>query len=363
MSKEFINLSGGDPDAEAPKWAVDATIEAIQKGGTWTHYAAMTNHPELFKQAVVDYYKQFGPEYEVNQVIPTAGSSAALYIALATALKAGDEVLLWNPFYAGHKWILDEMDVKMNLAPLIPETNYHPDLDATAEAITDKTKAVIICNPGNPTGTVFTEKELRTVTDMAIDHDLTILSDEIYLHYIYDDNKFISTASLGEEVKERTINIMSFSKTFSMTGWRLGYDIVPDKYLDKAKRVFSMTGPRPANFVYAAGIAALQGDFSYVEARRQIYEQRRNYFCKAIRDLGFPCHMFEGAFYAWFDARSTGLSSEQFVNKLKEKENCLLSPGNMFGVGYDGFIRVPLVRPIPVLEDVVDRVGSFVKGL
>ena len=363
MSKEFINLSGGDPDAEAPTWAVDATIEAIQTGGAWTHYAAMSDHPEQFKQAVVDYYRQFGPEYEPRQVIPTAGSSAALYIALACALEKGDEVLLWNPFYAGHKWILDEMGVKMNLAPLLPEINYHPDLDATAEAVTDKTRAVIICNPGNPTGTVFNEKELKAVTDLAIDNDMTILSDEIYLHYVYDDHRFISTASLGEEVKESTINIMSFSKTFSMTGWRLGYDIVPEKYLDKAKRVFSMTGPRPANFVYAAGIAALRGDFSYVEERRRIYEQRRNYFCKAIDDLGFPCNLFEGAFYAWFDARSTGLSSDEFVKRLKEEENCLLSPGNWFGVGFDGFIRVPLVRPVPVLEDVVERVENFVKGL
>ncbi|MFH1179458.1 MAG: aminotransferase class I/II-fold pyridoxal phosphate-dependent enzyme, partial [Candidatus Bathyarchaeota archaeon] len=316
-----------------------------------------------FKKAVVDYYRQFGPEYETGQVIPTAGSSAALYIALATTLKAGDEVLLWNPFYAGHKWILDEMGVKMNLAPLLPETNYHPDLEATAEAVTDKTKAVIICNPGNPTGTVFNEKELRAITDIALEHDLAILSDEIYLHYVYDDNKFISTASLGEEVKERTINIMSFSKTFSMTGWRLGYDIVPEKYLDKAKRVFSMTGPRPANFVYAAGIAALRGDFSYVEARRNVYEQRRNYFCKAIDALGFPCHMFEGAFYAWFDARSTGLSSDELVKGLNEQENCLLSPGSWFGEGYDGFIRVPLVRPVPILEEVVNRVEGYTKGL
>jgi aminotransferase len=122
-------------------------------------------------------------------------------------------------------------------------------------------------------------------------------------------------------------------------------------------------GPRSANFVYAAGIAALTGNFSYVEERSRIYEQRRNYFCKAIYDLGFPCHLFEGAFYAWFDARSTGLGSDGFVQKLNEQENCMLSPGNWFGIGFDGFIRVPLVRLVPVLEEVVERVENFVKGL
>ncbi len=297
MTKDFINLSGGDPDAEAPKWAVDATLEAIKGGGDWTHYAQMTDHPEQFKTAVVDYYKQFGPEYDAGQVIPTAGSSAALYIALASTLKEGDEALLWNPFYAGHKWILDEMGVKMNLAPLDPENNYRPKLDEISDKITPKTKAVIICNPGNPTGTVFNEAELRHITDLAVENDMAILSDEIYLHYVYGDAKFISTASLSEEVRERTINIMSFSKTFSMTGWRLGYDIVPERYLDRAQRITRMVGPRPAHFVYAAGIAALKGDLGYVEKRRQIYQGRRDYFCKAIDDLSFPCHMFEGAFY------------------------------------------------------------------
>jgi aminotransferase len=359
MTGKFINLSGGDPDAEAPKWAIDAILNAIKDGGEWTHYPHMTNHPEQFKTAVVDYYKQFGPEYKTKQILPTSGSTAALYIALASVLKEGDEALLWNPFYAGHKWILDEMGVKMNLAPLDPEKKYRPKLDEIVDKITPKTKAIIICSPSNPTGTVFNEKELKYITNLAIENDLAILSDEIYLHYVYDDSKFISTASLSEEVKDRTFNIMSFSKTFSMTGWRLGYNIVPERYLERAKKIFRMTSARPATFVYAAGIAALTGDFGYVEKRRKIYQTRRDYFCKAINDLGFPCHKFEGAFYSWFDARSTGLGSQEFVDRLHKDENCLLSPGSWFGTDTEGFIRVPLVKDILILEDVVDRIKRF----
>jgi aminotransferase len=358
MSKDFINLSGGDPDSEAPQWAIEATLNAIKEGGQWTHYSVMTDVQQQFQKAVVDYYKQFGPEYEAKNVVPTAGSSAALYIALASVLNRGDEVLLWSPFYAGHKWILDEMGVKMNLAPLLPETNYHPDIETLEDYVTPKTKAVIICNPANPTGTVFTRSELRAIGDLAIDKDLTIFADEIYLHYIYDDNKFVSTASL-DGLFDRTINIMSFSKTFSMTGWRLGYDIMPESYLDKANRIRRMTGPRPAVFVYAAGIAALRGDFGYVEKRKKAYDERRRYFVKAINALDYPCHMFEGAFYAWFDARKTGLTSNEFVENLHEQENLLLSPGSMFGNDTDGFIRVPLVRPVPVLKDVIERIEKF----
>ena len=362
MTNDFINLSGGDPDCEAPPWAIEATMNAIKEGGRWTHYAVMTDVQKQFQQAVVYYYKQFGPEYEPKNVVPTAGSSAALYIALASVLSRGDEVLLWNPFYAGHKWILDEMGVKMNLAPLIPETNYHPEVESLHEHITKKTKAVIICNPANPTGTVFTEKELKTIGDHAVDNDLTIFADEIYLHFIYDDNKFVSTASIGD-LYDRTINIMSFSKTFSMTGWRLGYDIMPESYLEKANKIRRMTGPRPAVFIYAAGIAALRGDFGYVEKRREAYDERRKYFVNAINEIGFPCHLFEGAFYAWFDARKTELTSNEFVSRLHDKENVLLSPGSMFGCDTDGFIRVPLVKPVPVLEDVINRIERFSESL
>jgi aminotransferase len=175
------------------------------------------------------------------------------------------------------------------------------------------------------------------------------------------DKKFVSIASLSEEYKARTINIMSFSKTFSMTGWRLGYDIVPDMYLEKAKLIAGLTAPRPATFVFKAGISCLRGDFKYVDERRAVYKARRDYFCKAVDDLGWPCHMFDGAFYAWFDVTSTGLNSQEFLKKLHKEQNVLLSPGDRFGA--DGFMRVPLIKPVPVLEEVVGRLKEFKSGL
>ncbi len=341
---------------------VATALDAIKEGGRWTHYAGQ-EIPRRFQEAVVDYYKAFGPEYKPENVIPTAGSSAALFISLRTVLDQGDEILLWSPSFVGHYRILNSLGVKMSIAPLTRETGYHPDLVTLEDCIGPETKAVLVCNPNNPTGTVFTEKELRAIGDLAIDYDLTIFSDEIYLHYVYDDNEFYSTASF-EGLEERTINIMSFSKTFSMTGWRLGYTIVPDRYLERASTIASMTASRPATFVYAAGTAALRGDMSYVEERRQAYDERRRYFCIAVNDIeGLRCHLFEGTFYAWFDARSYGLGSEEFCERLRERENVALSPGNRFGVKTDGFIRVPLVQPVPVLEDVVERLERFVQSL
>jgi aspartate aminotransferase len=362
LSKEFIKISGGDPDVEAPQYAINEALLGIIEGGQNTHYPHYSGFPDLFKEAVVDYYKRFtGVEYDPRNVVPAAGSSAAIYIALLSCLERGDEVLMFSPYYRGHRTIFNGMGVKMNLVPLYRETKYHPNVDEIAEYVTPKTKAALICNPANPSGTVFTADELKTVGDLAVDNDFTLLADEIYLHFTYDGHKFTSIAGLSDEYKERTISIMSFSKTFSMTGWRLGYDIVSEKYLKKAELIRSMSAPRPATFVYRAGIACLRGDFEYVEERRLEYKKRRNYFCTAVNNLGWPCHIFEGAFYGWFDITSTGMGSQEFNNKLKTAQNLELSPGDMFGV--DGFIRIPLVKPISVLKDVVQRLKDFKSNL
>ncbi|MBD3172540.1 aminotransferase class I/II-fold pyridoxal phosphate-dependent enzyme [Candidatus Bathyarchaeota archaeon] len=362
MSKEFIKLNAGDPDVEAPQYAINEALIGIIEGGKNTHYPHYSGYPDQFKEAVVDYYKNFtGVEYETKNVVPAAGSSAALYVALSACLEKGDEVLMFTPYYMGHANIFNGMGVKMNMVPLYRDRNYHPDVDEIAEHVTSKTKAALICNPANPTGTVFTAEELKTIGDLAVDHDFALLADEIYLHFIYDDNEFVSTAGLSDAYKDSTINIMSFSKTFSMTGWRMGYDIVPERYLEKANLIRGMSAPRPATFVYRMGVACLRGDFKYVEERCAEYKRRRDYFCKAVDDLGWPCHMFEGAFYAWFDIRDTGLGSQEFLKRLNDDQNVALSPGDRFGA--DGFIRVPLVQPVPVLEEVVDRLEEFKTSL
>jgi aspartate/methionine/tyrosine aminotransferase len=287
MVKELIKLNAGDPDVEAPQYAINEALLGIIEGGMNTHYPHYSGYPDRFAEAVVDYYKGFaGVQYKPEDVIPAAGSSAALYIALSACLEKGDEVLMFSPYYMGHTNIFNGMGVKMNMVPLYKETNYHPNVDEIADHVTSKTKAALICNPANPTGTVYTPEELKTIGDLAVDNDFALLADEIYLHFTYGGHNFTSIASLNDAYKERTLGIMSFSKTFSMTGWRLGYDIIPEKYKKKADIIRGMCAPRPATFIYRAGIACLRGDFKYVDDRRAEYEKRRNYFCKAVDDLG-----------------------------------------------------------------------------
>jgi aminotransferase len=297
-------------------------------------------------------------------VIPCAGSSAALYIAFRTILNKGDEILMFEPTWSGYFSRLDRLGVKQNFVLLEKENAYHPDINMIAESVTPKTKAVLICNPNNPTGTVFTPEELKAVGDLAVDHDLGIFSDEVYLHFVYDDYKFTSMSSLSEKIMDRTINIMSFSKTFSMTGWRLGYIIVPKMYEAKAKKIVGMVAPRPPTFIYAAGEAALRGDFKYVDEIRATYDARRKYFCKAANAIdGLECDLFEGSFYAWIDARSTGLGSQEFVDRFAEAENVYLSPGHSFGPNQDGMLRVPLCQKMPVLKESITRLERFMASL
>ena len=362
MPKSPIDLNAGDPDAEAPRCVIDAISEAIRMGGDWTHYGG-ADIPQKFREAIAEYYKSFGPDYKPENIIPTAGSSAALYIALTTVLEKGEEILLWEPSYSGHYGLLRSMGMRMTVAPLKEETGFHPDLETLEEFLTGRTKAVLICNPNNPTGTVFTERELRVIGEMAKDHDLTILSDEIYLHFVYDDNRFTSTASL-DGFEERTINIMSFSKTFSMTGYRLGYVIAPERYLERARAIAGMTAARPATFVYAGGIAALKSGMPYVGERRREYDARRRYFCNAVDKIdGLSCSPFEGAFYAWFCIRSLGVGSVDFCDGLLKEENVSVRPGKNFGIHIDDYVRVPLVQPLPVLKEAVERINDFVKSL
>ena len=360
-----INLDAGDPDAEAPKRAIEAAIEAIERGGEWTHYSHLgrTKPKDAFLEAVVEYYKQFGPRYRSEQVLPTAGSGAALYIAMATVANRGDEILLFDPTFVGYFMKLKTMGVKPVFARLIKERGFHMDCDALEDCISSKTKAVLLCNPNNPTGTVYTRDELDAIRRLALDNDLYVIADEIYLHYIYDDNVFTSIASL-KDMMERTISVMSFSKTFSMTGWRLGYAMIPEKLVSKAREFLSLTSSNPTTFVLAAGVSALKEGWTYVEERRREYDRRRKYFCNAIDKIGgLSCKPFEGAFYAWIDVSKTGLGSEQFVERLNKAENLQLTNGLRFGPASDRFVRAALVKPVSILEEAVKRLERFVGSL
>lgn len=358
-SDAFIRNGSGDPDFEAPPYVKEAAIKAIQEGGRWTHYA-QAGVPE-FQEAVVKYYSKYGVKYEPSQVRPTAGSSNALNAVLGALLKPGDECITFDPTFGTHFRTPPTFGAKVAFVPLSKGT-FHMDIDALGKVVSDKSKLIVLCNPNNPAGTVFTRRELQAIADVAIEHNIVVLADEIYNEFIYDGKKHVAIASL-KGMKERTVVVMSFSKTFAMTGWRLGYYIVPEELSDKFTRGVIMAAP--ATFIQKAGAIALGSSFEAVEKMCAEYDKRRKYFVGRLNEMkGVSCHMYEGAFYAYPDIKKLGIPSAKFVEELAAKEKVQISDGSAFGpVVAQGHLRIPLVKPIEVLDTIASRMERYIKTL
>ena len=250
-SDEFIRIPGGDPDFEAPQHVKDAAIKAIQEGGRLTHYAHI-GIPE-FLEAVVKYYSKYGVKYDSSNVRPTAGSSNALNAVLAAFLKPGDECIVFDPTFTPHFRVPPTLGANVVYVPL-NRGQFHMDSRELRVRVTDKSRLMILCNPNNPAGTVYTKEELEAIAEVAIEEDIIILADEIYNEFVYDGRKHIAMPSI-DGMRERTVVVMSFSKTFAMTGWRLGYYIVPEELNAKISGMPVATAP--STFVQMAGAAAL----------------------------------------------------------------------------------------------------------
>jgi aminotransferase len=243
--------------------------------------------------------------------------------------------------------------------PLKNEKDYRLDADALNEKVNKKTKMIVICNPNNPSGTVFSYQELMKIAEIAQDNKLIILSDEVYSEFVWDGRKHISIACLPE-MKERTIISSSFSKTFAMTGWRLGY-LLADSYLIKKMQKIPL-GYRTNTFVQIAGVEALNGSWKPVEEMRGEYEKRRNFMVPRLNDIdGIRCHNPEGAFYLFPSFKELGIKSEAFCTSLLIKKRILARPGTAFGKSCEYHMRIPLIKPIDVLEKIASDIESHVK--
>jgi aminotransferase len=359
IPEDVLRITGGDPDFEAPPHVLEAAIKGMQEGGRWTHYS-FGGVPE-FKEAVVNYYSKYGVRYDPSQVYPTAGSSSALTSAMAAILEPGDECIVFDPTFVPHFRNPPYFGAKVVYIPL-KEGTFHMNPDELRNYVTDKSKMIILCNPNNPAGTVYTQEELTAIAEVAIENNIIVLADEIYNEFIYDGRKHVAIASLNG-MKEKTIVVMSFSKTFAMTGWRLGYYIAPDEQAEKMARVPFRASP--STFVQKAGAAALTGSFEHVRKMCEEYDRRRSFFVKRLNEIeGITCHMFEGAFYAYPNIRELGITTSKFLEKFAKKEKVLFSDGSRFGPELaKGHLRIPLVKPVDILKSVASKLERFVKKL
>lgn len=357
--KGAISLGVGEPDFVTPWHIRDEGIYAIEKGRT--HYTSNSGLLEL-REEICNYLKRrFNLDYKVSETLVTVGGSEAVDLALRTILSKGDEVLIPEPSFVCYK----PCTTLAGGVPVTIETKAENSFKLTKEDvlshITDKTKVLILSYPNNPTGAVMTKEDLQEIADVVKEHNLMVISDEIYAELSYDE-KHVSIASL-EGMKERTIIINGFSKAFAMTGWRLGYTVGNEeiiKAMTKVHQYAIMCAPTMCQF---AAVEALKNGDNSIEAMRDEYNYRRKVIVDGFNNMGLTCFNPQGAFYIFPSIKSTGMDSETFCEKLLQDQKVAVVPGTAFGKCGEGFLRVSYAYSIDTINLAIERIGDFIKKI
>ena len=356
-----ISLGVGEPDFKTP-WHIRQTgINTLEQGATrYTANAGLS----LLRDEIADYYKRkFNVQYDPKtEITVTVGGSEGIDMAIRSLVCPGDEVLVVEPSFVCYKPIIEICGGVP--VPIVTknEDNFKLMPEEIENAVTDKTKLIVLPFPNNPTGAVMRKGDLEKIAAVIKKHDLLILSDEIYSELTYGDEEHTTIASL-DSMRERTIIINGFSKTYSMTGWRLGYALGPApiiKQMTKLHQYAIMSAPTTSQY---AAIEALRNGDDDIKKMREDYDMRRRFTVDAFRKIGLDCFEPEGAFYLFPCIKSTGLSSEEFGEKLVVSKRVAVIPGNAFGDCGEGFIRVSYCYSIDNIKEAVRRIGEFIKEL
>ena len=365
---DVVGFGTGEPDFRTPENICEAAHKAIDDGKT--KYTPAAGIPAL-RQAVADRLRaDYGLEYEASQIVVASGAKHNVYIMLVTLLNPGDEVIIPGPY-----WLTYEEAVRMaGGVPVKVDADEANLFKITAEqlesAVTDRTKLFMITNPCNPTGTLYAEDELRALCAVCVKHDLYIMADEIYSGLVYDGKKFTSVASLGEDVKERTVLITGVSKSYAMTGWRIGYAAANERIAKVMSNYISHSTGAPSTISQFAAVEALTGPQDTIYAMRDVFEERRNYFVDRVSRMeGVSCVKPEGAFYIMMNikpqlGRVLGgreiRSGDDFAMSLLEQEHVAVVP--CAGFGAPDYVRWTYAASLEEIREGLDRLERFLKG-
>lgn len=356
-----ISLGVGEPDFLTPWHIRQMGIDTLEKGAT--RYTANAGLAMLREEICAYYERRFNVDYDPkSEVLVTVGGSEGIDMALRALLCPNDEVLICEPSFVCYKPIVEIC--RAVAVPIVTknENNFKVTAQDIENAVTDKTKMIILPYPNNPTGAVMRRDDLEKIAQVIKKHDLLVLSDEIYSELTYGDEPHVTIASI-DGMRERSIIINGFSKTYSMTGWRLGYALGPAeiiKQMTKLHQYAIMSAPTTSQY---AAIEALKNGDKDIEKMLEDYDMRRRFTVDAFRKIGLDCFEGEGAFYAFPCIKSTNLSSEEFCERLIKSKRVAVIPGNAFGDCGEGFIRVSYCYSIDNIKEAVNRIGEFVKEL
>lgn len=357
---DAISLGVGEPDFDTPWHIREEGIYSLEKGRTF--YTSNSGLKEL-KEEVSKYLdRRFGLKYEPSgEIMITVGGSEAIDGALRAMLDEGDEVILPQPSYVSYEPCIVLADGVPVIVELKEENGFKLTRQQLEEVVTEKTKILIMSFPNNPTGAIMTEEELKPIVDFVIEHDLFVISDEIYSELTYSGTH----ASIGAfpGMKERTIVINGFSKSYAMTGWRLGYACGPKVILDQILKIHQfaiMCAPTTSQY---AAIEALRHGDADVEKMRNEYDRRRRFLLNAFQEMGIECFEPFGAFYMFPSIKKFGMSSDEFATRLLKEEKIAVVPGTAFGDCGEGFLRISYAYSIEDLKAALERIESFIKKL
>ena len=354
-----ISLGVGEPDFKTPWRIRDAGIRSLEKGRT--SYTANAGLKELRNEIAAYMKRRFGLEYTdpMHEVLVTVGGSEAIDMAIRSLVAPGDEVIIPEPCFVCYQPITTLTGGVPVPVPLKAENEFRLTAEELRAAITPKTKVLVLPYPNNPTGAVMKKEDLEAIAPVIEKHDLLVLSDEIYSELTYS-GKHVSIASLPG-MAQRTVVINGFSKSFAMTGWRLGYAAGPAPIIGLMVKIHQyaiMSAPTMSQY---AAVEALRSCMSSVEEMRQEYNLRRRYLVDALNKMGLSCFEPEGAFYVFPSIQSTGLTSEEFCEKLLQKERVAVVPGNAFGECGEGHVRISYSYSINHLKEALKRIQRFVR--
>lgn len=359
QGKDIISLNVGEPDFGTPDYIKVAGMKAI--ADNFTKYTPGNGILELRQEIVKKLKQDNGIEYGLNEITTSVGAKQAIASAMMVIAGPGDEVILPIPCWVSYTEMIRLAGATPVFVPVRPD-NYELDLKAIEDAITPRTKAIIICTPNNPTGAVYSEESLRKLAELAVKHDLFIVADEIYEKLVYDGAKHFSVASISQEVKERTVTVNGFSKAYAMTGWRLGYLIVPRDLVRPMQALMQNFFLSTNSAVQKAGIAALTCADEDVARMHATYDERRRFLLGELKRLGFNIPVEPmGAFYMLINARHLGSSSMELAFDLLEKAHIGITPGIDFGSQTEGFLRLSYANSIDNLAEAMRRLEAYIR--
>ncbi|MHA1144840.1 MAG: pyridoxal phosphate-dependent aminotransferase [Candidatus Helarchaeota archaeon] len=350
----MISLGLGAPDFNTPEEIKDAAKKALDDN--YTSYSPNLGYIEL-RQAISDKYKdEYNLDYDASsEIMVTCGGVEGLFIACQAVLDPGDEVIIPDPgflTYSGQVLITGAKTVGL---PLKEEDDFEIDVEVLKEKITPNTRMLILNFPSNPTGAVMSREKLKAVADLARDHDLLILSDEVYEVLNYTNEKHVCLAGL--DVQDRTIVLNSFSKTYCMTGWRVGYLLAPRDLINSMNVVHQMNTACANSASQIAAIKALKEVKSFKDTLREEYKKRRDVIHEGLNSLeGISCFRPKGAFYAFPNIKETGMNSTEFSEFLIYKAKVAVVPGNAFGNEGEGYVRIACTVPVETLKEAIQRI-------